>query len=146
MTRILLQLAAVLISPLLFSGCASITSGKTQSLTLESVCGGDPVDGAQCELTNSKGRWIVKTPGSVAVHKAYGDLNISCTKEGFGAAGGTFESSANGGAWGNIIAGGVVGYFIDAGSGAGFNYPETMTIVFDPPCGESTADDVASTN
>ena len=123
-------------------GCASITSGKTQSLTLQSVCDGNSVEGAQCELKNSKGRWLVATPGSVAVHKAYGDLSITCSKDGFQQAGGTFESSANGGAWGNIIAGGVVGYFIDAGSGAGFNYPQTMTIVFEPPCGDTPEDAV----
>lgn len=139
-----LSVFCILLSSLFLTGCASITSGKTQSLTLESVCSGEPVEGAQCELKNSKGRWIVKTPGSVAVHKAYGDLSISCSKEGFATSGGTFESSANGGAWGNIIAGGVVGYFIDAGSGAGFNYPETMTIVFEPPCGSDQ--DMAVTN
>lgn len=45
-----------------------------------------------------------------------------------------FESSAEGGVWGNIIAGGVIGYAIDAGRGAGFEYPQLMTIVFEPPC------------
>jgi hypothetical protein len=115
-------------------GCASITSGKNQPLSVETKCDNVSVAGAACSLTNSKGKWFVETPGSVVVNKAYGDLVVECKKEGFATAGGTFQSSANGGVWGNVIAGGIIGYAIDSGTGAGFDYPTQMTVSFAKPC------------
>lgn len=129
-----LVLALVLVQ---VTGCASITSGKNQALTVQSTCGGAPLVDATCKLTNSKGNWVVNTPGSVTIHKAYGDLNIACRKDGLTSTSGTFESSATGGVWGNIIAGGVIGYAVDAGTGAGFDYPQSITVSFDPPCGST---------
>ncbi len=124
-------LSVVLIS----SGCASVASGKNQAVTVQTVCGGQHLDGASCTLKNSKGEWRVNTPGSVTIHKAYGELVVSCEKEGLTpSVSERFDSSANGGAWGNIILGGVVGYAIDAGNGAGFDYPQKMTVAFNPPC------------
>lgn len=126
----LLLLAVAAIS---LTGCASITSGKIQPVSIDSKCGGADMVGAKCSLTNSKGQWFVETPGSVTINKAYGDLVIDCKKEGLSPAGGTFSSSSNGGVWGNIIAGGIIGYAVDAGSGAGFDYPTKMTVNFNPP-------------
>ena len=34
----------------------------------------------------------------------------------------------------NILAGGIIGYAVDAGSVAGFDYPPTMTVVLSEPC------------
>jgi len=124
------------IAVLLGTGCASITSGKNQPISVDAICEGQPVIGASCEMANSKGKWYVSTPGSVTIRKAYGDLVVQCKKDGLTPAGGTFESSSNGGVWGNIIAGGLIGYAVDAGSGAGFDYPTSMTVKFDPPCEE----------
>ena len=120
---------------LIASGCASVVSDLNQSLTLQTVCGGKPVVGASCTLKNSKGEWRVTTPGSVSVHKAYGMLSVSCDKEGLlKTLPEDFDSSANGGAWGNIILGGGIGYIVDASNGAGFDYPQLLTIAFNPPC------------
>lgn len=126
------------------SGCASITSGKIQPLSVSAKCDGADVVGARCDLTNSKGQWFVQTPGSVTINKAYGDLVVNCKHEGLSPAGGTFKSSSNGGVWGNIIAGGVIGYAIDAGSGAGFDYPTQLTVNFNPPCGPGDVPTAAS--
>ncbi len=82
---------------------------------------------------NDKGTWYVQTPGSVMIQKAYGDLSVTCKKE--SAVGkGAFQSKSNGGVWGNVLAGGIIGYAVDASSGAGFDYPPTMTVVLFPPC------------
>lgn len=124
----------LLLAAALCSGCASVTSGKSQSLTVQAVCGGVEVVDASCKLANDKGQWRVTTPGSVLVHKAYGDLSLECTKSGLSPASGSFQSSSNGGVWGNILLGGVIGYAVDAGSGAGFDYPQSLTVVFAPPC------------
>ena len=67
--------------------------------------------------------------------KSSGDLSASCKKNGVQAAG-TFQSSTSGGA----VAGntamllipivGIVAYGVDAASGAMFNYPDTLNVMF----------------
>ena len=116
------------------TGCASITSGKNQPISVNAVCDGQPVVEASCTLMNDKGSWHVKTPGSVMIQKAYGDLAVDC-KKGESVASSKFKSKSNGAVWGNILAGGIIGYAVDAGSGAGFDYPSTMTVILPPPCG-----------
>ena len=74
------------------------------------------------------------------VHKSYGDLVVECKKDNLLPAGGTFQSSSNGGVWGNILAGGVIGYAVDAGSGAGFDYPTQLLVNFNPPCEDRPQD------
>jgi len=114
-------------------GCASITGSKNQPISITTVCEGVVVPNASCTLMNDKGTWYVQTPGSVMIQKAYGDLSVSCKKESAAGAG-AFQSKSNGGVWGNVLAGGIIGYAVDASSGAGFDYPPTMTVVLSPPC------------
>ena len=122
---------------IVLTGCASITGSKNQPVSVNAVCDGQPVAEASCTLMNDKGSWYVKTPGSVMIQKAYGDLAVDC-KKGDAVASTKFKSSSNGGVWGNILAGGIIGYAVDASSGAGFDYPSTMTVTLPPPCGTST--------
>ena len=111
----------------LLGGCASITSGKVQPLSVTTSCDGEPLNGAVCTLTNDKGSWFVKTPGSVSISKAYGDLTVECKKDkALGT--NTFKSASEGAVWGNILAGGIVGYAVDASTGAGFSYSPTLTV------------------
>lgn len=126
-------MAAAAMAAGLLAGCASVTQGTTQAITVTAVCEGRIVQDANCEVANDKGRWEVKTPGSVVVQKAYGDLVAVCRK---GGASGTskFVSKANDGAWGNIFVGGLIGYAIDSSSGAGFTYPTELPVVLVPPC------------
>ena len=130
--KLILNLA--IISLVLFSsGCASITGSKNQPVSINAICDGEPVAEASCTLMNDKGSWYVKTPGSVMIQKAYGDLAVDC-KKGDAVASDKFKSRSNGGVWGNLIAGGIVGYAVDASSGAGFDYPTSMTVKLTPPC------------
>ncbi len=133
--RRLLAVIAIGVS-VISTGCASITSGKNQPISVNAVCDGQPVAEASCTLMNDKGSWHVKTPGSVMIQKAYGDLAVDC-KKGESVASSKFKSKSNGAVWGNILAGGIIGYAVDAGSGAGFDYPSTMTVNLPPPCGET---------
>ena len=115
------------------SGCASITGSKNQPVSVAAVCEAEVVNGATCTLTNDKGQWFASTPGSVMIQKSGGDLAVNCKKqESVGV--GTFVSKSNGGIWGNLLLGGPIGAAIDAGSGAGFDYPPSMTVVMNPPC------------
>jgi hypothetical protein len=131
--------AAALPAAAMLGGCASITSGTTQDVSVTAVCEGSIVPAASCELVNDKGRWQITTPGAAVIQKAYGDLVVVCRKSDTqGTA--TFISKPNGGAWGNILAGGLIGYAVDSSNGAGFNYPSELPVVMVPPCPQHLAD------
>jgi hypothetical protein len=104
-------------------GCASIVTGQNQSVTVETPA----CEGASCRLTNDKGTWAVKAPGSVVVTRAYGDLSVTCSKEGHGSATNTVASSTKAMAAGNIVFGGVIGAGVDAATGAAYDYPNVIT-------------------
>ncbi len=115
------------------SGCATITEGREQTVTVTTVCEGVIVTGVACELANNKGRWRVITPQSARIHKSYGGLSVTCQQQ--SATGATNAvSDYNDGAWGNVLLGGGVGYLLDTTTGAGFDYPNQLTVVLKPPC------------
>jgi hypothetical protein len=126
MKRLLLLLCVM---PLLgLVGCASITGSSNQPISVTSTYQGKPIAGANCTLINDKGTWYVTTPGSVVIHKSYDDLSATCKKEETHAGASTFKSESQGSVWGNVIAGGIIGYAVDASSGAGFSYPPTLNV------------------
>jgi len=103
---------------ILLSGCASFLSDSSQPVTIVTP----HCPGATCNLTNSKGTFHVeKTPATVPVRKAYGDLTVTCSKGEFDHVQ-NYESSAVGAMYGNILLGGIIGGAIDAGTGKGFEY------------------------
>ena len=123
----------VLFVSVFLTGCASITGSKLQPVSVSTTCESKPINDASCTLTNDKGSWFVKTPGSVTVNKAYGDISIECKKDEVkGSA--TFKSSSEGAVWGNIIAGGGIGYLVDANTGTGFAYPNSMIVNMSGTC------------
>jgi hypothetical protein len=125
-----------LFSVFILSGCASVTGSNSQAITVTAICDSSRVvRGAFCTLINDKGQWFVETPGSVLVQKAFGDLTISCKHENTH---GTLvlTSSSNANAWGNILAGGVIGIAVDASTGAGFNYPPMVTVNMQGTCSQ----------
>ena len=118
--------AATAVAIALLSGCASIVSGVNQSVTVDTPgCAG-----ASCKLTNDKGTWAVTTPGSVVVHRAYGPLTVVCTKgtDPAATATTTVNSSTKGMAFGNILFGGIIGAGVDAGTGAAYDYPNSILV------------------
>ena len=108
----------------LLSGCASIVSGQNQSVSVDTP-GCSP---ANCQLINDKGRWFVVTPGSVTVRRAFGNMAVSCTKEGFASVATSVASSTKAMAFGNIIFGGVIGAGVDMGTGAAYDYPQVISV------------------
>lgn len=112
---------------LLLGGCASITGSQVQPISIQTSQGSAIVTGASCTLSNDAGKWFVKTPGSVTVKKSTGDLTVECAKN--DASGHeNVVSKANTNVWGNILLGGIIGYAVDRNSGAGFDYPGSVTI------------------
>ena len=104
------------------SGCASIVGDSTQPVSINTP----NCKGASCRMSNSQGTYYVKsTPETVTINKAYGDLTITCEKDGKSAIS-THSSKANAASYGNILLGGIPGALIDGGSGKGYDYPGYM--------------------
>ncbi|MFA6063683.1 MAG: hypothetical protein WC736_13920 [Gallionella sp.] len=116
-------------SLLSITGCASITGEKLQPVSVQTIQDNKEVAGVGCTLINDAGKWFVTTPGSVTIHKSTGDLAIDCSKDANTAGHETVVSKSNGAVWGNILAGGGIGYIVDRNTGAGFDYPNSITVV-----------------
>lgn len=112
----------------LLTGCASISGERMQPITVKTIHDNVEIAGVGCTLTNDAGSWFVTSPGSVSVHKSTGDLAVDCKKDVL-AGNQTLVSKSNGAVWGNIIAGGGIGYLVDRNTGAGFDYPASATIM-----------------
>jgi len=122
--RILKALAAIALASNL-AACASVTSGTSQTLRLDTVPAG-----ADCALTRM-GMFVGRvnpTPGTVTVHREKDDITVTCTRDGYQT--GTFINKAGfeGATLGNVILGGLVGIAIDAASGANNKYDADMRI------------------
>lgn len=111
------------------TGCASIVSGTSQIVSVETMSPTGRVDGASCKLQNDKGVYFVTTPGTVTVRRAYSDMNVSCEKDGFPTGLASIKSSTKGMVAGNILVGGIIGVGVDAATGAAYDYPALFQIM-----------------
>lgn len=112
----------------LASGCASIVGGTGQVVSVETHQAERPVEGARCEMANSKGTYYVTTPGTVTISRAYGDLTVRCDKEGMEPGQATVISATKALAFGNLLFGGAIGVAVDTSSGAAYDYPEMIRV------------------
>jgi hypothetical protein len=126
--RTLLAMAGIGFA-LLVSGCATITKGSQQTVTIAT----DP-SGAVCNMTrDAKPLAVVNpTPGSIPIEKASGSIAILCRKDGYKDAAGVLSSEFQAWTFGNIILGGLIGVVVDAASGAMHEYPAMVTITLEP--------------
>ena len=100
-----------------------------QSITIRALDrGGKAVDGAACELVNSKGRWLVATPGSVVITRSNENMLITCRKDGHDEGIAALVSATKGEMFGNIILGGGIGAIIDHNSGSAYEYPQNVQV------------------
>jgi hypothetical protein len=111
------------------TGCASIVSGTSQVVSVETLHSSGNIAGATCKLENDKGVYYVTTPGTVTVHRAYGDMNVKCEKPGFDPGLATVKSSTKAMMAGNIVFGGFIGAGVDAASGAAYDYPALFQVM-----------------
>jgi hypothetical protein len=122
--------AAIAVLGLQLAGCASVVDGTTQSIYVST----EPVSGANCQLSNTRGAWSVTTPGDVHVARSDSVLEASCTKDGWRDAREYFASKLPIAA----MVGGMLPYVgplslaVDGSSGAGGQYPNTITIGMKP--------------
>ncbi|CPF97814.1 Uncharacterised protein [Burkholderia pseudomallei] len=127
-------LAASACFAVLTTGCATVTGGTTQTVSVKTQKNTVDVAGADCVLSNSRGTYKVTTPNTVSLHRAKDDLNIKCTKDGETDAITAIKSSHRTGAMaGNIIllgVGAVALEAVDRANGAAYAYPEAITVSF----------------
>jgi hypothetical protein len=117
-------------------GCASITSGTSQSINVNSEPGE-----ADCTLTRD-GRELgtVRTPGPVKVKRESKSIHIVCKKEGYKDGETSMDARFETATLGNLIVGGVVGLAVDAASGAYQRYDGFVMVHLAPlPPGAAVA-------
>ena len=120
--------AAGILSLALLSGCASLTGGTAQNITVNTQKSGLAISGAHCKLSNDKGEWEMTTPASVMVHRSSNDLLIHCDKDDQPQGILTVKPTMKPMTMGNIIFGGAVGAGIDQSTGAAYDYPAKVTV------------------
>ena len=125
----LLSLIAILATSLVLGGCASITGGTQQSVSVETRQEAAPVSGAACELVNAKGKWFLTSPGSVQIQRSNDDLQVTCNKTGLEPGRASVTSIVKPGMVGNFFFGGLIGVAIDHASGAAYDYPNMIQVM-----------------
>jgi len=133
----LLKTIALLCGLALVAGCATITTGSNDLVTIDT----DP-SGATCKLTRGDKQIgaINPTPGSLEVPKSQHDLTVRCEREGYLTSEGTLESGFQAMTLGNALFGGLVGVVIDAASGAMTKYEDGVKITLIPDTFASIAE------
>lgn len=134
MTRLGGKLLPLLTLLATLGGCATLSDTTQQQLTVHAIAQNREVAGVGCILSNKAGRWFVLAPGRVTIQKSAGDLSIDCKKDGLGGANEVVSSRFDTGKMiGNVIISGGLGYLADKRSGAGFDYPSTLTVLLQAP-------------
>lgn len=128
-TKLLAVFVYVFLFALTMSGCATITKGGSQSITINT----NP-SGASCTLSREGNTIGVvnPTPGTVNIEKDKDTISVVCKKDGFCDEGGTIDAEFQGMTWGNIIFGGLIGLAVDAGSGALHKYQSILSLTLIP--------------
>jgi hypothetical protein len=102
------------------NGCASILKGTTQDIPMTSIPSGADVlvDGSLIGQTPLKAQLKRKNDHLVTIQKAgYQTKSVAVVKD------------VGGAVWGNVIAGGLIGWGVDASTGAQYNLtPKTISI------------------
>ncbi len=115
------------------AACATVSESHQQHLMVRTIENNREIGGAGCVLTNDAGRWFVTSPGHVTISKSAGNLFVDCKKGTLSAGQERFASRPNTSATiGNAVTTAGLGYLMDKRTGAGFDYPETLTILMKP--------------
>ena len=118
----------------LLGGCATISDTNQQLLTVHVISDNREIGAVGCVLSNDMGRWFTTAPGRVMVTTSKTPLAVHCSKPGEGVA--TEQLASRYGALdmvGNAVTTAGVGYLVDRYSGAGFLYPENVTVLMYKP-------------
>jgi len=124
------RLAAFIAISALVSGCASITSGSSQTLTVkaQNAKTAELITNPNCTVADSQGnRYRVNAgTGNVVVNRNKGILNVNCSKPGFETAQASVEQEFNPWTIANVFF--WPGIFVDVFTGAIQKYPREIVI------------------
>jgi len=112
-----------------FSGCASIVSGTSQQILVNT----NP-PGASCQYIR-EGTVIARvdqTPGAATINKTKDDITLKCNKQGYQEATYFNHSGVEQMVYGNMVIGGAVGWGIDSSLGADNHYDDFVNISMVP--------------
>lgn len=110
------------------AGCATMTESDEQYVVMMTVLDHQQVAGIGCVLSNDRGRWFVTSPGRVQIRKSTQPLTVDCRKDDVSAHD-EIGPHQNASRWGNILLTAGAGQLIDRQTGAGFDYPQTLTVI-----------------
>jgi len=120
---------AALVCAFAFSGCATVTGGDTQQVSLDARgSGGESISSAACTLQNDKGTWNVQSPATVKVHRSFDDLLVQCKKDGMPDGHLRAISAVKPMLFGNILIGGGIGALVDHTTGSAYDYPDNLSV------------------
>lgn len=117
------------------AGCATLTESTEQYVLVQTVLDHQQVSGIGCMLSNDVGRWFVTSPGRVAIRKSTQPLIVDCRQADVWAYDQVYPKQ-NSSRWGNYILTAGAGQYVDKNTGAGFDYPDTLTLILqrgEPP-------------
>ncbi len=113
------------------AGCASVTSGTSQVIAVNS----DPA-GADCTLTREGlSLGTVKTPGPVTIKRDSRPVHVSCRMPGYEDSKVVLNSRYETATMGNMILGGAIGMMVDSSTGASNRYDAQVTVPLTPLAG-----------
>lgn len=113
----------------MMAGCATLTDSNVQQVRVQTILENREVSGVGCVLFNDVGRWFVTSPGSVSIRKSNQPLRVDCRQEGASWAYEKVDSKLNATVWGNVLLTAGAGYLVDRNTGAGYDYPDTLTVL-----------------
>jgi hypothetical protein len=125
--KLLIAFVAIVVLPLM--GCSSIIEGTSQEILVNT----NPA-GANC-VFEREGNVIARvseTPGGATIKKTKYDITVRCSKAGYQEATYLNHSGAAGATFGNIVAGGGIGWAIDSASGADNKYDGVVNLTLSP--------------
>ena len=118
----------ILLVPIIFNSCATITKDDSQPVAFSS----EP-QGADISLNNIP---VGTTPTTVMVKRKMGKTMVTYQKEGYKTQTFPLDKSVAGMTFGNIIFGGIVGLGVDVATGKATNYQDSVHVKL-IPVGES---------
>lgn len=116
----------------IFSSCATIVKDDSQPVAFSS----DPQD-AIVRLNNMP---VARTPSTVMVKRQNKAVMVSFEKEGYKTETFILEKSVASMTAGNIIFGGIIGIGVDAATGKGTNYIDSVHVILTPNTAEEPAE------
>lgn len=108
----------------LVGGCATVTTGTTQPINIDS----DP-QGAECTLMR-EGQTLatVRTPQQPTIKRHAATLQVTCRKDGYEEGRVVLNSRFESSSAGNALVGGIIGMMVDASSGANSKYDSYVLV------------------